>query len=115
MVLDAKRHMGSMGGMTDNAETILLRHLLETPDAAIPEAARDAARVFLLDGLAVGVAGMAAVTSAVPSAIGGTYVLGSGGGSRSATGGAAGRSRQLRRGTLVVGWSSSRVMDRFLR
>jgi aconitate decarboxylase len=59
MVLDAKRHTGSMGGMTDTAETILLRHLLETPDAAIPAAAQDAARIFLLDGLAVGVAGMA--------------------------------------------------------
>ena len=59
MVLDAKRRTGSMGAMTDTAETILLRHVLETPDAAIPETARDAARVFLLDGLAVGVAGMA--------------------------------------------------------
>jgi 2-methylcitrate dehydratase PrpD len=48
-----------MGGMTDSAETILLRRLLATPEAAIPEAARDAARIFLLDGLAVGVAGMA--------------------------------------------------------
>ncbi|MFM7611899.1 MAG: MmgE/PrpD family protein [Alphaproteobacteria bacterium] len=45
--------------MTDSAETILLRHVLQTPEAAIPEAARDAARIFLLDGLAVGVAGMA--------------------------------------------------------
>ncbi|MCA3426782.1 MAG: MmgE/PrpD family protein, partial [Roseomonas sp.] len=45
--------------MTDTAETILLRHLLETPEAAIPEPAREAARIFLLDGLAVGVAGMA--------------------------------------------------------
>jgi len=59
MVLDGVRNAGSMGGMTDTAETILLRHLLETPDSAIPETARDAARVFLLDGLAVGVAGMA--------------------------------------------------------
>jgi 2-methylcitrate dehydratase PrpD len=59
MVLDAKRRTGSMGGMTDTAETILLRHLLETPDSVIPETARAAARVFLLDGLAVGVAGMA--------------------------------------------------------
>lgn len=59
MVLDAKQRTGSMGGMTDIAETILLRHLLETPDSVIPETARDAARVFLLDGLAVGVAGMA--------------------------------------------------------
>ena len=59
MVLDAKRRTGSMGGMTDTAEAILLRHVLETPDSAIPEAAQDAARVFLLDGLAVGVAGMA--------------------------------------------------------
>ena len=45
--------------MTETAETILLRHLLETPEVAIPEAAHAAARVFLLDGLAVGVAGMA--------------------------------------------------------
>jgi 2-methylcitrate dehydratase PrpD len=59
MVLDAKPRTGSMEGMTDTAETILLRHLLETLEAAIPEAARDAARIFLLDGLAVGVAGMA--------------------------------------------------------
>jgi len=59
MVLDVKRRTGSMGGMTDTAETILLRHLLEMPEAAIPEAAREAARIFLLDGLAVGVAGMA--------------------------------------------------------
>jgi hypothetical protein len=59
MVLDAKRHTGSMGAMTDTAETILLRHVLETPEAAIPETARAAALVFLLDGLAVGVAGMA--------------------------------------------------------
>ena len=59
MVLDARRRTGSMGGMTDTAETILLRHLLETPEAAIPAAAQDAARIFLLDGLAVGVAGMA--------------------------------------------------------
>lgn len=59
MVLDAKRRTGSMGGMTDTAETILLRHVLATPEAAIPESARDAARIFLLDGLAVGVAGMA--------------------------------------------------------
>ncbi|MCA3367574.1 MAG: MmgE/PrpD family protein [Roseomonas sp.] len=59
MALDAKRHTRSMGGMTDTAETVLLRHLLATPDAAIPEAAREAARIFLLDGLAVGVAGMA--------------------------------------------------------
>ncbi len=59
MVLDARQRTGSMGGMTDTAETILLRHLLETPEAAIPEAAREAARIFLLDGLAVGVAGMA--------------------------------------------------------
>lgn len=58
MVLDAKRRTGSMGAMTDTAETILLRHVLETPEAAIPETARAAARVFLLDGLAVGVAGM---------------------------------------------------------
>lgn len=59
MVLDGEHNAGSMGAMTDTAETILLRHLLETSEAAIPEAARDAARVFLLDGLAVGVAGMA--------------------------------------------------------
>jgi aconitate decarboxylase len=59
MVLDGMHEAGSMGGMTETAETILLHHLLATPDAAIPEAARDAARVFLLDGLAVGVAGMA--------------------------------------------------------
>ena len=59
MVLDAKPRTGSMEGMTDTAETILLRHLLETLEAAIPEAAHAAARVFLLDGLAVGVAGMA--------------------------------------------------------
>jgi 2-methylcitrate dehydratase PrpD len=59
MVLDAKRRTGSMGAMTETAETILLRHVLATPDSAIPEPARNAARVFLLDGLAVGVAGMA--------------------------------------------------------
>jgi aconitate decarboxylase len=59
MVLDATARTGSMGAMTETAETILLRHVLETPEAAIPEAARDAARIFLLDGLAVGVAGMA--------------------------------------------------------
>ncbi|MFM7421560.1 MAG: MmgE/PrpD family protein, partial [Alphaproteobacteria bacterium] len=59
MVLDGIQRTGSMGGMTDSAETILLRHVLQTPEAAIPEAARDAARIFLLDGLAVGVAGMA--------------------------------------------------------
>jgi len=59
MVLDAEPGAGSMGTMTEAAETILLRHLLESPEAAIPDAARDAARIFLLDGLAVGVAGMA--------------------------------------------------------
>ncbi|MBM3586895.1 MAG: MmgE/PrpD family protein [Alphaproteobacteria bacterium] len=59
MVLDGTRRTGSMGGMTDSAETILLGHVLVTPEAAIPEAAWDAARIFLLDGLAVGVAGMA--------------------------------------------------------
>ena len=59
MALDGMHNAGSMGGMTDTAETILLRHLLATPEAAIPESARDAARIFLLDGLAVGVAGMA--------------------------------------------------------
>ena len=59
MALDGMHNAGSMGGMTDTAETILLRHVLATPEAAIPESARDAARIFLLDGLAVGVAGMA--------------------------------------------------------
>ena len=59
MVLDGMHEAGSMAAMTETAETILLHHLLATPDAAIPEAAQDAARVFLLDGLAVGVAGMA--------------------------------------------------------
>ena len=59
MVLDAEPGAGSMGAMTEAAETILLRHFLETPEAAIPDAVRDAARIFLLDGLAVGVAGMA--------------------------------------------------------
>jgi aconitate decarboxylase len=59
MVLDAQRRTGSMGAMKDTPETILLRHLLETPAPAIPEAAHEAARIFLLDGLAVGVAGMA--------------------------------------------------------
>ena len=45
----------------------------------------------------------------------GTKLLGSGGGSRSATGGDAGRSRQLRWGSVrVVASSSSRVMVRFL-
>lgn len=43
--------------MTPDAERALLRHALETPDDAIPPAARAAARVFVLDTLAVGVAG----------------------------------------------------------
>ncbi len=40
-------------------ETLLLRHVLETPEEAVPEAARAAARVFLLDTLAAGIAGTA--------------------------------------------------------
>jgi 2-methylcitrate dehydratase PrpD len=59
MVLDGMDSAGSMSAMTDTSETLLLRHLLETPEVAIPEPACAAARVFLLDGLAVGVAGMA--------------------------------------------------------
>ncbi|WP_374759546.1 MmgE/PrpD family protein [Elioraea sp.] len=43
--------------MTPDAERTLLRHVLETPDDAIPPPARAAARVFVLDTLAVGVAG----------------------------------------------------------
>src|SRR5829696_1359912 len=38
-------------------ESLLLRHVLETPERAVPEEARAAARMFLLDTLAVGVAG----------------------------------------------------------
>ncbi|WP_291295396.1 MmgE/PrpD family protein [Elioraea sp.] len=45
--------------MMPDAEAALLRHVLETPEAAIPAAARAAARVFMLDTLAVGVAGTA--------------------------------------------------------
>lgn len=45
--------------MMPEAERALLRHVLETPDAAMPAAARDAARVFILDTLAVGIAGTA--------------------------------------------------------
>lgn len=45
--------------MMPDAERALLRHVLETPDEAIPAAARDAARVFILDTLAVGIAGTA--------------------------------------------------------
>lgn len=42
-----------------DAERVLLRHVLETADEAIPAAAREAARVFVLDTLAVGIAGTA--------------------------------------------------------
>jgi aconitate decarboxylase len=45
--------------MMPDAERALLRHVLETPDSAIPAAAREAARVFVLDTLAVGIAGTA--------------------------------------------------------
>ncbi len=45
--------------MTAEPERALLRHVLETPDDAIPPAAREAARVFVLDTLAVGIAGAA--------------------------------------------------------
>lgn len=45
--------------MMPDAERALLRHVLETPEAAIPPAAREAARVFVLDTLAVGIAGTA--------------------------------------------------------
>lgn len=45
--------------MMPEAEAALLRHVLETPEAAIPGAAREAARVFMLDTLAVGIAGTA--------------------------------------------------------
>lgn len=45
--------------MMPEAEAALLRHALETPDAAIPAAAREVARVFILDTLAVGMAGTA--------------------------------------------------------
>lgn len=45
--------------MMPDAERALLRHVLETPDGAIPAAAREAARVFMLDTLAVGIAGTA--------------------------------------------------------
>ncbi len=41
------------------AEAALLRHVLETPSEAIPPSARAAARVFMLDTLAVGIAGTA--------------------------------------------------------
>lgn len=45
--------------MMPDAERALLRHVLETPDDAIPGEAREAARVFVLDTLAVGIAGTA--------------------------------------------------------
>jgi 2-methylcitrate dehydratase PrpD len=45
--------------MMPDSEAALLRHLLETPEAAIPASARAAARVFMLDTLAVGIAGTA--------------------------------------------------------
>ncbi len=45
--------------MTDTPETILLRHVLETPAGAIPAEARAAARRFMADTLAVGLAGTA--------------------------------------------------------
>jgi aconitate decarboxylase len=45
--------------MTETPETILLRHVLQTPAAAIPPDARAAARRFMADALAVGLAGTA--------------------------------------------------------
>ncbi len=45
--------------MPTAAETRLLHHVLASPDAAIPAAAQEAARRFLLDTLAVGLAGSA--------------------------------------------------------
>jgi 2-methylcitrate dehydratase PrpD len=45
--------------MIPEAEHALLRHVLDMPDRAIPAAARAAARVFMLDTLAVGIAGTA--------------------------------------------------------
>jgi 2-methylcitrate dehydratase PrpD len=45
--------------MMPDAEAALLRHVLEAPEAAIPASARAAARVFMLDTLAVGLAGTA--------------------------------------------------------
>jgi 2-methylcitrate dehydratase PrpD len=45
--------------MMPETEAALLRHVLHTPDAAVPASAREAARVFILDTLAVGIAGTA--------------------------------------------------------
>ncbi|WP_144183280.1 MmgE/PrpD family protein [Elioraea rosea] len=45
--------------MMPDAEAALLRHVLDAPEAAVPAAAREAARVFVLDTLAVGIAGTA--------------------------------------------------------
>lgn len=45
--------------MDSTAETRLIRHLTETPDAAIPQSALAAARRFAFDALAVGLAGTA--------------------------------------------------------
>lgn len=45
--------------MMPDAERALLRHVLESPEDTIPKAARAAARVFILDTLAVGIAGTA--------------------------------------------------------
>lgn len=45
--------------MMPDAEAALLRHVLDTPEAKIPASAREAARVFVLDTLAVGIAGTA--------------------------------------------------------
>ncbi|BDG72469.1 MmgE/PrpD family protein [Roseomonas fluvialis] len=45
--------------MDTTAETRLIRHLVETPDSAIPASALAAARRFMVDALAVGLAGSA--------------------------------------------------------
>ena len=50
--------------MMPDAEAALLRHVLETPEAAVPGDAREAARVFILDTLAVGIAGDVVLSAA---------------------------------------------------